>query len=72
MRARDWTGQKGNMRDHANVHQLVCLANLESMNAHFIQQGLSQSERITKLNKLAIRQMQVLVKANAPFVQHSE
>ena len=65
-------GQKGNMRDHANMHQLVCLANLESMNAHFIQQGLSQSERITKLNTLAIQQMQVLVKANASVIQHNE
>jgi len=51
---------KGNMRDHANVHQLVCLANLESMNAHFIVDGLSQSERLVKLNELAIRQMRIL------------
>ncbi|MBB1385292.1 KilA-N domain-containing protein [Pseudoalteromonas sp. SG45-5] len=34
---------KGNMRDHANVHQLVCLANLESLNAHFIEQGINQA-----------------------------
>lgn len=54
-------GLKGNMRDHANVHQLVCLANLESMNAHFIAEGLPQSERLVKLNELAIRQMRVLV-----------
>jgi hypothetical protein len=52
---------KGNMRDHANVHQLVCLANLESMNAHFIAEGLPQPERLVKLNALAIRQMRVLV-----------
>ncbi|TCS39012.1 KilA-N domain-containing protein [Reinekea marinisedimentorum] len=58
-------GLTGNMRDHANVHQLVCLANLESMNAHFIQQGISQSERIVKLNELAIQQMKVLVAANS-------
>jgi len=51
---------KGNMRDHANVHQLVCLANLESMNAHFIVDALSQSERLVKLNELAIRQMRIL------------
>lgn len=54
----------GNMRDHANVHQLVCLANMESMNAHFIQQGIKQPERIVKLNQLAIQQMQVLIAAN--------
>lgn len=52
---------KGNIRDHANVHQLVCLANLESMNAHFINEGMGQSERLVKLNELAIRQMRVLV-----------
>ena len=55
---------KGNMRDHANVQQLVCLANLESMNAHFIAEGLPQSERLVKLNALAIRQMRVLVEAS--------
>lgn len=52
---------KGNMRDHANVHQLVCLANLESLNAHFIEQGQSQADRIVKLNEVAIRQMQILL-----------
>lgn len=51
----------GNMRDHADMHQLVCLANLESMNAHFITQGVSQSGRLVKLNELAIRQMRILV-----------
>jgi len=63
--AREWRDAnpalKGNIRDHANVHQLVCLANLESMNAHFIEQGLSQTERLKRLNELAIRQMRVLV-----------
>ncbi|EIK54343.1 MAG: KilA-N domain-containing protein [Pseudomonadaceae bacterium] len=63
--AREWRdanpGLKGNLRDHANVHQLVCLANLESMNAHFIEQGMGQAERLQKLNELAIRQMRVLV-----------
>jgi len=53
---------KGNIRDEANVYQLVCLANLESLNAHFIQEGLSQSKRIEKLNKVAINQMQILLK----------
>lgn len=56
----------GNMRDHANVHQLVCLANLESMNAHFIAEGLPQPERLQKLNTLAIRQMQVLMAVSLP------
>jgi hypothetical protein len=56
---------KGNMRDHADVHQLVCLANLESMNAHLIEQGVGQSERLVELNELAIRQMRILIKNQA-------
>ena len=54
--------KKGNIRDEANVYQLVCLANLESLNAHFINEGLSQSHRIKKLNEIAISQMQILTK----------
>ncbi len=52
--------EKGNMRDYANVSQLVCLANLETLNAHFIQQELPQEERIRLLNNTAIHQMRVL------------
>ncbi len=51
---------KGNMRDEANVMQLVCLAGLESLNAEFIRQGLSQAERLQKLNQIAIVQMRSL------------
>lgn len=54
--------KQGNIRDEANVYQLVCLANLESLNAHFIHEGFSQSDRIKKLNKVAIHQMQILTK----------
>jgi len=54
--------QKGNIRDEANVYQLVCLANLESLNAHFINEGFSQNIRVEKLNKMAIHQMQILTK----------
>ncbi|MET3124676.1 hypothetical protein AAKU67_004293 [Oxalobacteraceae bacterium GrIS 2.11] len=55
---------KGNMRDHANMHQLVCLANLESMNAHYIAEGVSQSIRLQKLNDLAVSQMTILVRTS--------
>ena len=51
----------GNMRDYANVSQLVCLSNLESLNAVFITEGMPQEERLTKLNVVAINQMQILV-----------
>ncbi len=54
-------GERGNIRDFANVSQLVCLANLETLNAHFIQDGLGQSERLAKLNQIAIQQMRLLV-----------
>jgi len=48
------------IRDRVDVNQLVCLANLESINAHFISEGLSQSERLKKLNIIAISQMKIL------------
>jgi len=65
MTARQWRdtnpGEKGNIRDFANGAQLVCLANMESLNAHFINEGIPQSERLIRLNRLAIQQMRVLV-----------
>ncbi len=54
-------GNKGNIRDEANVSQLVCLANLETLNAHFIHQGHSQAERLKTLNHTAIHQMKLLL-----------
>lgn len=62
--AKEWRDEhpddKGNIRDYANVSQLVCLANLENLNAHFIQQGLEQPERLRILNNTAIQQMRLL------------
>ncbi|HED13462.1 MAG TPA: KilA-N domain-containing protein [Gammaproteobacteria bacterium] len=52
--------KKGNMRDYAEVTQLVCLSNLENLNALFIADGLSQNERLKRLNKIAIHQMTLL------------
>ena len=51
---------KGNIRDYASVNELICLSNMESLNAVFIEQGLSQSERLIKLNQIAIHQISVL------------
>ncbi|MPL98809.1 hypothetical protein SDC9_45019 [bioreactor metagenome] len=51
---------KGNIRDYAGINELICLSNMENLNAVFINEGLSQSERLTRLNKIAIQQMQVL------------
>lgn len=63
--AKQWrdenTDQKGNIRDHANVSQLVCLSNLENLNAVFINEDIPQSDRLLKLNQIAIQQMKILV-----------
>jgi hypothetical protein len=52
--------KKGNMRDEADVTQLVCLSNLENLNALFIAEGLPQNERLQRLNRIAIHQMTLL------------
>lgn len=54
------TDEKGNIRDYADISQLVCLSNLENLNALFIQQGMSQAERLQQLNTIAIGQMKIL------------
>jgi hypothetical protein len=54
-------GEKGNIRDFANAAQLVCLANLENLNALFINEGLDQKDRLKKLNEIAIQQMKILI-----------
>lgn len=63
--AKQWrdqnNGEKGNIRDQANGAQLVCLSNLESLNAELIKQGLPQKERLHKLNTVAMHQMKILV-----------
>ena len=56
---------KGNMRDKANIEQLVVLSNMESINALLIEQGLSQKERLIQLNKVAIMQMKSLLANNS-------
>jgi len=62
--AKEWREQNaelsGNIRDYANVSQLVCLSNLESLNAVLINDGIPQSERLAKLNSIAISQMRIL------------
>ncbi len=62
--AKEWRDKNpklaGNVRDYSDVVQLVCLANLESLNAELIRQGLHQNERLLKLNEIAIIQMQSL------------
>ena len=62
--ARDWRvahpDLQGNVRDYATVNQLICLSNMESLNSVLINDGVPQSERLQKLNQIAISQMTVL------------
>ncbi len=62
--AKEWRNEnpdkKGNIRDYASMNELICLSNLENINAMLINEGVPQSERLTKLNQIAIHQMSVL------------
>jgi hypothetical protein len=51
---------KGNIRDYAGINQLICLANMENLNAVFITEKMLQHERLLKLNQIAIQQMKIL------------
>ncbi|MCH5243105.1 MAG: KilA-N domain-containing protein [Muribaculaceae bacterium] len=62
--AKQWRDEnpslKGNIRDYSTINELICLSNMENLNAVFIEQGMTQSERLIKLNQIAIHQMSVL------------
>jgi len=62
--AKQWRDQnpdlKGNIRDYASINELICLSNLENLNALFINENLPQKERLVKLNQIAIQQMSIL------------
>lgn len=64
MTARLWRklnpDKKGNIRDYASINELICLSNMENLNAAFIHAGMPQSERLVKLNQIAIQQMKIL------------
>ena len=64
MTAKQWRDNnpdlKGNIRDYASINELICLSNMENLNAVFIEQGMPQPERLIKLNRIAIHQMSVL------------
>ena len=68
MTAKQWReahpDRKGNIRDYATINELICLSNMENLNAIFIEQGMTQSERLVKLNQIAIHQMSVLESRN--------
>ena len=56
--------KKGNIRDYASINELICLSNMENLNAVFINDGMSQSDRLIKLNQIAIQQMRILEDTN--------
>jgi hypothetical protein len=62
--AKEWRdknpARKGNIRDYANINELICLSNMENINAVLINDGISQHDRLLKLNKIAIQQMTIL------------
>lgn len=64
MTAKQWRDanpeKKGNIRDHATINELICLSNMENLNAVFISDGMAQSERLIRLNEIAIQQMKIL------------
>jgi len=55
----------GNIRDYATINELICLSNMENLNAVFINEGISQRERLIKLNQIAIQQMKILMEVES-------
>lgn len=76
MTAKKWRentpNKDGNIRDYASIDELICLANLENLNSVFINDGLSQPERLKRLNKIAISQMKILTESNFKYLKHNE
>ena len=61
----------GNIRDYASIDELICLSNLENLNSVFINDGISQSERLKRLNSIAISQMKILSEANIKYLKNN-
>ena len=72
MTAKEWRDShpedKGNIRDYATINQLICLSNMENLNAVFIHESMPQGERLQKLNQIAIQQMTVLEKVESKHI----
>lgn len=60
---------KGNIRDYATINELICLSNLENLNSVFINEGMKQSERLIKLNRVAIYQMSILNETDIKYLK---
>ncbi len=72
MTAKEWRDahpdDKGNIRNYATINQLICLSNMENLNAVFINEGMPQQERLHKLNQIAIQQMTVLENVDSKHI----
>ena len=73
MTAKEWRlknpDKEGNIRDYADVNELVCLSNLENVNSIYINEGLSQKDRLIKLNEIAISQMEILTRDKGRLIE---
>ncbi len=76
MTAKEWRDKNpdkdGNIRDYADVNELVCLSNLENVNSIYINEGLSQKDRLIKLNEIAISQMKILTIDNVKLLNNKD
>ena len=75
MTAKQWRiknpDKPGNIRDYATINELICLANLENINSIYINENIIQSERLIRLNKIAISQMKILTETNKKVLKDS-
>lgn len=73
MTAKNWREKNpdlnGNIRDYASINELICLANLENLNSVLIEEGMEQSFRLAKLNRIAISQMKILCNCDMHYLQ---
>ncbi len=73
MTAKEWRTKNSNLdeniRDYATINELICLANLENLNSVFINEGLKQAERLERLNKIAISQIQILNNTDIKYLK---
>jgi len=75
MTAKQWrdknSDKQGNIREYATINELICLANLENINSIYINERIEQSERLIRLNKIAISQMEILTKTNKNILKEN-
>ncbi len=73
MTAKQWRDRnldkKGNIRDYASINELICISNMENINAVLIEDGMNQSDRLRKLNQIAIHQMLILEEQNTKILK---